>query len=1410
MSRSRSVENRDVSSMSLPDSPLFSQLPQSTLNTFITHFTRLSVPCEQPIFQANDPGLAWTLIVRGSVAVFGNQSIKQTGSSTCYNTHDLSSSNCLYLLRERDSFGLNSLLESKPRSATFVAIDNCELLTINQSDYQAFLESVNKREPSDLEPVINTQSLAYIKQRLFACPPSVRSTVTQSNQEAAFFQSLLINSSRIFHSFDQDPLSKLAQSLTVCEAKTGDVIIRQDDPCEHFIIILDGACSVHRRERPTSAAQLPATPALASTRAVTPMNPSPYPSKLADSFQSPPATTSMAATSRMERPMSPSIQRSVELDKAREAKLEAIVDELGEVSSHVLPPSCLSTRLLTPDQLRQEFGACRSLLLPGQGSSFNDSILNPSYVAVNSSTVIAKQPTSFAYLSYDYLCSIFASFHKHNPHLAELQNAIHSDKGCRSEDDISTLDSLLLKNLSFFQFKQSRARRALCNHLTYVKLPADHVISWQGEQDDKFYIVLSGSVGLHSRNDLTGPAWSEARGRSVSNIPSVISQFGLCHAVVRPMQPLLESVLVSNTPRSSTMITRAPCQLLCLTRADYQAVCEPSGSEHSSSSDVIACLIVKPHTERSAEEQHLLTQALIQFHYLAEIRPDLRSMVFASLVLETVEPETRLFEEGDRGDDMYIIVSGNVSVHLADKRERITLRSTALSPKSAMLKIPGMSQLSSGNQTIVSTPRVGSTVRSVESSGRGSVAHLTPSELTARYGPAVAALPAGSHFGDLAFEQSGEHSKRSATIITVEPCLFLKLPCEIVKKLHLLQQTTLAGSKSAGRETMSQASIASFLASLSLFNSFNFSLASMKRLAFHTQSRYHKQGDVIITQGSRAECLTMILEGEIRITRSYRVKHCVTDELHVDHLPQQLNEPLCVLESPQLFPGESFLMNLSLCTLASHASVGAYETLNSAPYTFTATASSSSLHLLTVKRSHLVAFFSHQPRAMDTITAEMKKRVIWFRDLANAEVGRQVVARLQLAEADSMKMVVATAANQATTQSSNLPKSPADLCARLISKPIPGPTAALHSTRLGYLYEQDEEHKEQARARDADTKRRQGSPKSVASQPINEHEISMSLIATQTESHSKMGHVTDVQTQRRLGRTVAKVNRMLINNESKQQNKAFNLLYVRQLLVPTTHEQSSRYDGEETKITQSSDEIMSSNSDMSSHYTTLTHSDVDINNQLKSLIKRREEIAVLDPSTDFASQSDHQPRTVARAIDPSMPGHLHPPLRLPQSILGTVASVPSIPHTHQTREDIEDEIERRELQRLTAIAAHQPTKPRRNTAARHSKGVAPSSSSESSVALRINQSVIFPLLSTSTRSLNDWRVEQKPGSREGNGQNEESKECVTNQSIRRSNVATTWMKTDSLSLVSSQRPPAVPVLLKQLDKCQQSTTSLSD
>lgn len=1435
MTRPRRVESRDVASLSLPDSPLFAQLPQSSLNAFVTHFTKLFVPCEQTIFQANDPGLAWTLVLRGSVAVFGNQSIKQSGDSTCYNTHDLSSSNCLYLLLERDSFGLNSLLESKPRSATFVAIDDCELLTINQAEYRAFFESINQREPSELEPVINSQSLAYIKQRLLACPPSVRSSSTQSGQELAFFQSLLINSSRIFQSLDQDPTSKLAQALTICEANTGDVIIRQDDPCEHFIIVLDGACSVHHRDRTPATSQVPATPLPATTRAITPSNPTPHhsnqtphhsnqtsnPTPHHSNHLSNPTphhlsqtssyltmtSSSLALTSRSDRPLTPSVQRNLDVEQAREAKLESIMDEFGEVPSFVLPPSCLSSRTMKPSELRTEFGSCESLLLPGQGSSFNDSILHPSFVAVNQSTIIAKQPTTFAYLSYNYICSIFQSIHKNTSHLAELSSAIQQDKGCRSEDDISTIDSLLLKNLTFFQFKQSRARRALCNQLTYLSVPADHLLSWQGEQDDKFYIVLSGSVALHSRNDFRGPAWSTARGQSVANIQSLIAQFGLCHAVVRPMHPLLESVLVSALPRSSSLITRTACQLLCLTRANYQAVCEPS-SEHSSSSDVIACLIVKPPTERTADEQQLLTQALSQFHYLAEIRADLRPMVFASLVFEAVEPETRLFEENDSGDDMYIIVSGCVAVHLADKRERVTLRPTVTSPKSNMLNLPGMSQRATSNPTVISTPRLGTTT---PNAGRASVSNMTPNELAARYGPPVTVLPAGSHFGELAFEQSGEHSKRSATIITVEPCLFLKLSCEMVKKINFMQQSTSMGSKS-GREPMSQASIASFLTSLSIFTSFNYSLASMKRLAYHAQSRYYKQGDVIISQGQRAECLTMIVEGEVRVTRSYRVRHAVTDQKDVDHLPQQLNEPLCVLESPQLFPGESFLMNISLCSLASHASVGAHETLNTMPFSYSVTVSSASLHVLTVKRSHLTAFFSHQPRGMDPLNSEMKKRVQWWRDQANAEVTRQVAARLKLAEGDSMTLIAAASdANTPNKHANSLPKSPAELCSRLVSKSIPGPTVALHSARLNHLNQQDEVHKEQARMREEDTKRRRG-PKTEADQPsefLNENQISMSLIAAHTESHSKMGHVSDIQTQRRLGRTVTKVNRMLLNNEVKQQHKAFNLLYVRQLLVSTSdfeddsHQEQPALDESGQSITANDTSVVQSLE--SSDFSTITHSDVDIADELKSLMKRREELAVLDPVTDFASQAEHPPRSIARAIDYGMPGHLHPSLRLPQSILGTVASVPSIPHSHQTREEIEEELDRRESKRLAAIAAQQLTRKHiarlRTTSTTH-----PASPPEPvSPPARNQQSVMFPLLSTSTRSLNDW----KPVSRGSNGLREESKECVV-QAAPRVSDSVNWMKTDSLSITSTQRPPSVNVLLKQLDRCQQSLTSLSE
>jgi CRP/FNR family cyclic AMP-dependent transcriptional regulator len=114
-----------VSTLLLRNVPLFSTLPEGQLSLLTRVVGRKSHPRNSTIISAGDPTDALYIVISGRLKVMMSD--------------DEGREVILAILGQGEFFGEMGLIDEAPRSATVIAIEPCELLTINKMDFKKCL-----------------------------------------------------------------------------------------------------------------------------------------------------------------------------------------------------------------------------------------------------------------------------------------------------------------------------------------------------------------------------------------------------------------------------------------------------------------------------------------------------------------------------------------------------------------------------------------------------------------------------------------------------------------------------------------------------------------------------------------------------------------------------------------------------------------------------------------------------------------------------------------------------------------------------------------------------------------------------------------------------------------------------------------------------------------------------------------------------------------------------------------------------------------------------------------------------------------------------------------------------------------------------------------------------------------------
>ena len=123
-----------------------------------------------------------------------------------------------------------------------------------------------------------------------------------------------------------------------------------------------------------------------------------------------------------------------------------------------------------------------------------------------------------------------------------------------------------LDNLKFFSELEERSQvvRACCKHLTYEIGHKDSVVFRKGDPGDKFYIILSGCLGVYIHTIVKREVLQEA------GVALVKSSLELQEVrELRAGDTFGELALITNSQRAATVQCKTECHLAVMEKADY-------------------------------------------------------------------------------------------------------------------------------------------------------------------------------------------------------------------------------------------------------------------------------------------------------------------------------------------------------------------------------------------------------------------------------------------------------------------------------------------------------------------------------------------------------------------------------------------------------------------------------------------------------------------------------------------------------------------------------------------------------------------------------------------------------------------------------------------------------------------------
>ena len=141
----------------------------------------------------------------------------------------------------------------------------------------------------------------------------------------------------------------------------------------------------------------------------------------------------------------------------------------------------------------------------------------------------------------------------------------------RSPGDLLLLLTLVNAIGGIFNTVDENKRWLLCRSFELQERPRGSLVCLQNTPGDSFYIILTGAIAIHRRDDNHFGTLKPA-GNATVNMDTCERDFGALNVTLRAGAGFGEKSLLFGAPRSTTCVTTTPTQLIALNKQAFESV----------------------------------------------------------------------------------------------------------------------------------------------------------------------------------------------------------------------------------------------------------------------------------------------------------------------------------------------------------------------------------------------------------------------------------------------------------------------------------------------------------------------------------------------------------------------------------------------------------------------------------------------------------------------------------------------------------------------------------------------------------------------------------------------------------------------------------------------------------------------
>ena len=406
---------------------------------------------------------------------------------------------------------------------------------------------------------------------------------------------------------------------------------------------------------------------------------------------------------------------------------------------------------------------------------------------------------------------------------------LRKNRFCRVVSELRRL-SEMLRRYPFFANLPPSFRQWVIQSLEVEDLSPQQQIYARGEQNDKIYVILGGSVQLsapassakrRARRSVTdflaGDGTSTVAtdvGADVARVESPVMTTGPngVQVVVAAGDAFGDEVLTGRESKDYTATSIRKTLCVTLSKRDHDMLLRRSTD--ADSDDKFRSLLLIPKKDRTQEQVAEIEVAVNQFSFFEKMKPDLRKELCHSIDFIELQEGHVIFNQGDEGDCFYIVLKGAVDIYIG------------------------------------AMPAIGSTTTESTTFGSASTSASSPSSSSDTVKPVVSLGP-GAQFGELSLI---ENQPRAGAAVTG-------------KRTELALLTKGAYQRTLKRQHMNHLKQrVDFLATLNIFKHVRQTIL-FKHSYFFTERTFGRN-DVISQQGEKPNEVHFVLHGECKLVKT--------------------------------------------------------------------------------------------------------------------------------------------------------------------------------------------------------------------------------------------------------------------------------------------------------------------------------------------------------------------------------------------------------------------------------------------------------------------------------------------------------------------------------------------------------------